>query len=86
MSALTSASVRQPASRSTSTGCAVKQGVYWRATACGHEMGLMISDAKILYFLKKSSARHGQKLELTEGVIDSYHNTPLEKRKPLIAI
>ena len=49
-------------------------------------MGLMISDAKILYFLKKSSARHGQKLELTEGVIDSYHNTPLEKRKPLIAI
>ena len=64
---------------------ALTQGVYRRTTACGHEMGLMISDAKNLYFLKKSSARRGQELESTEGVIDSYHNTPLEKRKLLIA-
>ena len=65
---------------------AFKQVVYWRTMARGYEMGLMDSDAKNLYYLKKAIARLEEELESTEGVIDGYNKTPIEKRRLLMAI
>lgn len=63
-----------------------KQVIYWRTMARGYEMTLMNSDAKNLYYLKKCIAHLKEELVSVEGLIDGYNETPIEKRKLLIAI
>ena len=62
-----------------------KQVVYWRTMARGYEMTLMNSDAKNLYYLKKCIARLTEESIDTRSSIASYQNTPVEKRRLLIA-
>lgn len=65
---------------------AFRQVVYWRTMARGYEMTLMNSDARNLYYLKKCIARLEEERVSTEGLIEGYNRTPIEKRKLLIAI
>jgi hypothetical protein len=60
--------------------------VYWRTMARGYEAVLMESDAKNLHYLKKCIARLEAEIADTDDLVNSYKNTPMEKRSLLMAV